>query len=37
VYLEAARALYPGRGVSGVVVYPGEDIWADGGFEAGLH
>ncbi len=37
VYLEAARALYPGRDVSGVVVYPAEDIWADGGFEAGLH
>jgi len=36
VYLEAARALYPGRAVEGVVVYPGEDVWVTSGL-AGVH
>ena len=32
VYLEAARALFPGRAVTGVVVYPGEDVWVEAGW-----
>ena len=31
VYLEAGRTLYPKRVVTGVIVYPGEDVWMDGG------
>ncbi len=31
VYLEAGRALYPERVVTGVIVYPGEEVWIDGG------
>ena len=31
VYLEAGRALYPERVVTGVIVYPGEEVWIDDG------
>ena len=34
VYLDAGRALYPERVVTGVIVYPGEDIWVDSGRRA---
>jgi ATP-dependent helicase/nuclease subunit A len=30
VYLEAARGLFPGQDVRGVLVYPEQDVWVDG-------